>query len=74
LKSGILPPLSYYQLSGPVTPPPRALNDEAMWDGSEFLQQAAQRDQRFLAMAFAQSYDTLDWLAKPQQQYTPSTR
>jgi hypothetical protein len=64
MESGILPPLSYYQLSVPVTPLPRALNDEAMRDGSRFLQQAAQRHQRFLAMAFTQSYDTLDWLAK----------
>jgi hypothetical protein len=64
IESGILPPLSYYKLSVPVTPLPRALNDEAMRDGSRFLQQAAQRHQRFLAMAFAQSYDTLDWLAK----------
>jgi hypothetical protein len=64
LESGILPPLSYYKLSVPVAPLPRALNDEAMRDGSRFLQQAAQRHQRFLAMAFAQSYATLDWLAK----------
>ena len=64
LASGILPPLSYYKLSVPVTPLPRALNDEAMRDGSRFLQEAAQRHQRFLAMAFAQSYGTLDWLAK----------
>ncbi len=62
--SGILPPLSYYKLSVPVAPLPRALNDEAMRDGSRFLQQAAQGHQRFLAMAFAQSYDTLDWLTK----------
>jgi hypothetical protein len=64
LESGILPPLSYYKLSVPVTPLPRALNDEAMRDGSRFLGEAAQRHQRFLAMAFARSYDTLDWLAK----------
>ena len=64
LESGILPPLSYYKLSVPVTPLPRALNNEAMQDGSRFLQRAAQRHQRFLAMAFVQSYDTLDWLAK----------
>jgi hypothetical protein len=64
LESGILPPLSYYKLSVPVSPLPRALNDEAMRDGSRFLQQAAQRHQRFLAMGFAQSYETLEWLAK----------
>jgi hypothetical protein len=63
-ESGILPPLSYYRLSVPVTPLPRALNDEAMRDGLRFLQQANARHQRFLAMAFAQSYETLDWLAK----------
>ena len=62
LQSGILPPLSYYQLSVPVTPLPRALNDETMRDGSRFLQQAAQRRQRFLALGFVQSYETLDWL------------
>jgi hypothetical protein len=64
MTSGILPPLSYYKLSVPVTPLPRALNDEAMRDGSRFLQQAAQRHERFLAMAFAPSYETLDWLAR----------
>ena len=72
MESGILPPLSYYQLSVPVTPLPRALNDEAMRDGSRFLQQAAQRQKflqqqsqqhgRFLALAFVESYPTLDWL------------
>ena len=29
-----------------------------------FLLQQAQRHQRFLALAFVQSYATLDWLAK----------
>jgi hypothetical protein len=62
LESGILPPLSYYQLSVPVTPLPRALNDEAMRVGSRFLQQQSQRHGRFLALAFVESYPTLDWL------------
>jgi Dolichyl-phosphate-mannose-protein mannosyltransferase len=62
LESGILPPLSYYQLSVPVTPLPRALNDEAMRDGSTFLRQQSQRHGRFLALAFVESYPTLDWL------------
>ncbi len=35
-----------------------------MRDGTRFMQQAVERHQRFLAMAFAQSYGTLDWLAK----------
>jgi hypothetical protein len=63
-ETGILPPLSYYKVSVPVTPLPRGLNDEAVRAGSEFLQQQAQRHQRFLALAFVQSYETLDWLAK----------
>ncbi len=62
--SGILPPLSYYRLTVPVTPLPRALNDEAMRDATQFLSQQAQRHQRFLATGFAQSFDTLDWLTK----------
>jgi 4-amino-4-deoxy-L-arabinose transferase-like glycosyltransferase len=63
-ETGILPPLSYYKLTVPVVALPRALNSEAMRDGSQFLQQQAARHQRFLAMAFAESYETLDWLAK----------
>jgi Dolichyl-phosphate-mannose-protein mannosyltransferase len=62
--SGIVPPLSYYKLSVPVAVLPRALNDEARQDGSRFLQQSAQHRRRFLAMAFAQSYATLDWLTR----------
>jgi 4-amino-4-deoxy-L-arabinose transferase-like glycosyltransferase len=61
-KSGILPSLSYYKLSVPVVALPRSLNDEAKRVGSQWLEQAAQR--RFLALAFLQSYSTLDWLAK----------
>ena len=63
-ETGILPPLSYYPLTVPVVPLPRALNAEAMRAGSVFLQQAAARHQRFLAAGFAQSYETLDWLQK----------
>ncbi len=61
--SGLFAPLSYYQLSVPVVPLPRALNAEAIRDASQFLQMAAQQHERFLAMAYAQSYRTLDWLA-----------
>jgi hypothetical protein len=59
-ESGILPPLSYYKVTVPVVPLPRALNEEAIRAGSAFLQQEAQ--QRFLALAFVESYGTLDWL------------
>ena len=62
-ESGILAPLSYYKLSVPVVPLPRALNEEAMQVGSRFLQDAAQRRERFLALAFEPSYKTLGWLA-----------
>ncbi len=61
-ETGILPPLSYYKLTVPVAPLPRALNEEAVRAGSVFLQQHA--GQRFLAMAFVESYGTLDWLTK----------
>lgn len=62
--SALFAPLSYYHLSVPVVPLPRALNDEAIKVGSQFLQQAAQRHDRFLALAFEPSYETLDWLAR----------
>jgi hypothetical protein len=63
-ESGILPPLIYYRLTVPVTPLPRSLNEEAMRAGSEFLQQQSQRHQRFLALAFVESYGTLEWLRR----------
>ena len=62
--SAIFAPLSYYQLSVPVVPLPRALNDEAIQAGSQFLREAAKRHQRFLALAYEPSYATLDWLAR----------
>lgn len=61
--SAIFAPLSYYKLSVPVVALPRALNQEALRVGSQFLQQAAQRHERFLALGFVASYQTLTWLA-----------
>jgi hypothetical protein len=61
--SGILAQLSYYKLTVPVVPLPLSLNDQAMRLGSRFVQQAADRHERFLAMAFVSSYKSLDWLA-----------
>src|SRR5579863_359689 len=55
-------PLSYYKLSVPVVPLPRSLNDEAVRVASSFLQDAAPRHKRFLAMAFTPSYPTVRWL------------
>jgi hypothetical protein len=57
-------PLSYYKLSVPVVPLPMALNDEAKRVGSSFLQEAAQKHERFLAIADLASYKTLDWLTQ----------
>ena len=54
--------LSYYKLTVPVVPLPRALNDEAMRVGSAFLKVAAQKHERFLALASEPSYKTLEWL------------
>jgi hypothetical protein len=45
-----------------VAPLPRTLNGEAIRAGSLFLQQQTER--RFLAMAFIESYGTLDWLGR----------
>ncbi len=60
--SGLFAPLSYYKLSVPVVGLPRALNDEAIRVASRFLQEATQRHERFLALAFVPSYKTLDWI------------
>jgi hypothetical protein len=62
-ESGILPPISYYKLTVPVVALPRALNEEATRVGSQFLHQAEQKHERFLAAAFTESYATLNWLA-----------
>jgi len=56
--------LSYYKLTVPVVPLPRALNNEAMRVGSSFLKEAAQKHERFLALANEPSYRTLDWLTQ----------
>jgi uncharacterized membrane protein len=56
-------PLSYYKPSVPVYGLPRALNDEARRRIGGFVEAAAQRRQRFLAMAVVQSYPTLDWIS-----------
>lgn len=56
--------LSYYRLSVPVVPMPRALNGEAKRVGLQFLQEASRKHERFFALAFEASYGTLDWLAQ----------
>lgn len=59
-----LAPLSYYHLSVPVVPLPRDFNGEATRVGSQFLREAAQKHERFLAMGDPPSYKTLDWLTQ----------
>jgi hypothetical protein len=61
--SALFAPLSYHQLSVHVVPMPRALNAESVQAGSQVPARAAQRHERFLALAFEPSYETLDWLA-----------
>ena len=61
--SPLFSPLSYYKLSVPVVGLPRALNDEAKRVGTGFVREAARRQERFLALAYFPSYDTLRWLA-----------
>jgi hypothetical protein len=62
--SNIFAPLTYYKLSVPVVPLPRALNDEAVRISAQFLHQAAKRHQRFLALAFLPSYGSLNWISE----------
>jgi hypothetical protein len=63
LKDSILfAPLSYYPLSGTVVGLPRGLNDQAKQIASRFVRQAAQKHQRFLALSFMASWETLDWI------------
>lgn len=57
-------PLSYYKLSVPVIGLPRALNDEAMRIGSDFVHQAEPRRERFLALGYRPSLETMRWLKK----------
>ena len=60
--SSFFTPLSYYKLSVPVVGLPRALNEQAIRIGTDFVRQAALQHERFLAIAWVPSYDTLHWL------------
>lgn len=57
-------PLSYYRLTVPVIPLPRALNSEAKDVGAAFIARAKLKHERFLAMAWYPSYETLQWLER----------
>jgi hypothetical protein len=58
----LFPQISYYHPDITVVPLPRALNQQAMQVGGNFISEASPRGQRFLAMAYLASYSTLDWL------------
>jgi hypothetical protein len=62
--SNFFAPLSYYRLTVPVVPLPRALNREAIQVASRFLQEAREKHERFLAMGSNGSYETLNWLTQ----------
>jgi 4-amino-4-deoxy-L-arabinose transferase-like glycosyltransferase len=62
--SNFFTPLSYYRLSVPVVPLPKALNGETVRVSSQFLKEAASKHERFLAFACLGSYPTIEWLAQ----------
>lgn len=61
-QSVLFAPLSYYKITVPVVPLPRALNVQTKQIVSSFLQRARRRHQRFLAVGYVPSYNTLDWI------------
>lgn len=63
-ESRLFAPLSYYKLTVPVIPMPRTLNAETVRVGTQFLQDATRKHQRFLAIAYKESHPTLSWLAE----------
>lgn len=61
-ESNLFAPLSYYKLSVPVVPLPRALDQQAILISSSFLKKATHHHERFLAIAYEASYKTLEWI------------
>jgi uncharacterized membrane protein len=55
--------LSYYKVTVPVVPLPRAVNQEMIRVASNFLQDPAHAHGRFLALGYSPSYSTLQWLS-----------
>jgi hypothetical protein len=60
--SGLFSPLTYYRLSVPVVGLPRTLNDQTMGIVSGFLREPERRRERFLALGFVASYQTLHFI------------
>ncbi len=62
-ENALVSQVSYYPVNAPVVFLPMTLNDEAMRIGRQTVLAAAQRHQRFLALAAPTSYQNIDWLA-----------
>jgi hypothetical protein len=63
--SPLFAPLAYYKLTAPIVPLPEQFTDQTKQIGSRFLQESAQKHERFLAVASRRnSYETLDWLTQ----------
>jgi len=62
--STLFAPLTYYKLTVPVAPLPRALNREAIRLSAKFLEQVTPRRERFLALAYKPSYGTVQWITQ----------
>ncbi len=54
---------TYYPIHAPVVMMPMALNNEAMQIGRQAISSAAQKGQRFLAIAAPTSFESILWLA-----------
>jgi hypothetical protein len=61
--NALLAQMSYYPLKASAVLLPGDLNDNTIRVASQSVQTAAQRGQRFLALAGPGSYSTLQWLA-----------
>ena len=62
LDSPLFPALSYYKITMPVVALPRSLNEQTVQIAEQFVRNAATHRQRFLALGYTPSYDTLHWL------------
>ncbi len=62
MDSPLFPALSYYKVSVPIVALPRSLNEKTIHIADEFVQNAAAHRQKFLALGYTPSYDTLHWI------------
>ncbi len=62
--SAAFAPIFYYKVHSRVVPLPRALNGEAMAQINKFLATAMPARQRFLALGYLASVETLSWITQ----------